>query len=240
MMHWPGLILAITGPSGSGKTTYTQMLINYLGRDSCAHNVTVTIRHPRPGEVNGDRFLFVTMQEFKRMNDHGEFFCSADIFGSLYAFRTCDLLPHLKAGRDLVLDSIMAPNDLRRLGDNVVIVYLRTESNAELWQRIMNRNPNMNPDEAKYRKADFLAQHEVAKQCDYVIDSGGSRSSAKVFEDILLLYTACKASHARGAGIYPDSLSRFRVHKDELEATLPDDVEVSEGIWARRESEGLR
>ena len=64
-----GIVLLIAGPSGSGKTTLTRGLVNRVPFLTKA--ITVTTRLPRPGEVSGEDYHFVSPERFAEMNRAG-------------------------------------------------------------------------------------------------------------------------------------------------------------------------
>jgi ribose 1,5-bisphosphokinase PhnN len=63
-------VFLIAGPSGSGKTTLTQALVQRIPR--LTKGITVTTRAPRPGEVSGKDYHFVTPEQFAKMEREGE------------------------------------------------------------------------------------------------------------------------------------------------------------------------
>ena len=64
-----GLLLVISGPAGSGKGTVNAHL---LKRDDFVYSVSATTRAPRPGEVNGINYHFITKEDFLHRIEHGE------------------------------------------------------------------------------------------------------------------------------------------------------------------------
>ena len=64
-----GLLLIVSGPAGSGKGTVNARLIE---RDDFVYSVSATTRSPRPGEVNGVNYHFISREEFLRRLESGD------------------------------------------------------------------------------------------------------------------------------------------------------------------------
>ena len=76
--HNPSRVLVLSGPSGSGKSTIVQQLIGQcpVPLRLC---VSATTRDPRPGEVDGEHYYFLTLAEFEARRDRGEFLECAEV-----------------------------------------------------------------------------------------------------------------------------------------------------------------
>ena len=66
-----GKLLVLSGPSGCGKGTVLRELMR--GREDMAFSVSATTRAPRPGEVDGESYYFVSKETFQDMIQRGEF-----------------------------------------------------------------------------------------------------------------------------------------------------------------------
>ena len=96
------LLIVISGPSGSGKGTLCSMLRQAL--PDLAYSVSVTTRHPRPGEQNGVDYFFISDDEFQQMIDRGEFLEWAEVYGHRYGTARSAVDSQLQAGRDVLLE----------------------------------------------------------------------------------------------------------------------------------------
>ena len=65
MNHQTGKLILISGPSGTGKSTVIARLMRL--RDDVCFSVSATTRDPRPGEVDGKDYFFVTRTAFDAM-----------------------------------------------------------------------------------------------------------------------------------------------------------------------------
>ena len=78
-----GLMFVLSSPSGAGKTTLAERLLK--GDSRIRLSVSATTRKPRPGEIDGKDYFFVSEEKFLRMRDNGEFLEWANVFGNFYA-----------------------------------------------------------------------------------------------------------------------------------------------------------
>ena len=97
-----GVMLVLSSPSGAGKTTISRKL---LERDNnLALSISATTRAMRPGEKDGEDYLFVSPERFEKMAAAGEFLEHATVFGHRYATPRAQVESALDAGRDVLFD----------------------------------------------------------------------------------------------------------------------------------------
>ena len=77
-----GLLFVITAPSGCGKGTLRRALLKE--QTDIRFCPSITTREPRPGEVNGIDYIFVSMSEFLKKRDKGELAEWAEVYGNYY------------------------------------------------------------------------------------------------------------------------------------------------------------
>jgi guanylate kinase len=95
-------IVILSAPSGGGKTTISEAL--RAGRTDIGYSVSATTRKPRPGEVNGKAYHFVTPPEFDRMVRAGEFLEWAEYAGNRYGTLQREVDAVLGSGKHVLLD----------------------------------------------------------------------------------------------------------------------------------------
>ncbi len=100
----PGKIVVLSGPSGVGKTTVLCRLLEVCPLP-LVRSVSATTRPPRPGEVEGVDYHFLTPEEFARRREAGQFLECAQVFGSgdWYGTLESEVIPSLQAGKWVVL-----------------------------------------------------------------------------------------------------------------------------------------
>lgn len=96
-----GILLVVSGPSGSGKTTLCRRLAD---SGEARYSVSCTTRQPRPGEVDGKDYHFLSHEDFQLRLAAGDFLEHAEVHGNHYGSLKSEVLAHLDAGLDVVMD----------------------------------------------------------------------------------------------------------------------------------------
>ncbi len=97
-----GVCFVISAPSGAGKSTIANAL--RASDTRLRHSVSVTTRHPRPGEKEGVHYYFRSMEQFENMAAAGEMLEWATVFGRGYGTPRAPVEQTLAAGHDMVFD----------------------------------------------------------------------------------------------------------------------------------------
>ncbi|WP_242447541.1 guanylate kinase [Aurantiacibacter aquimixticola] len=138
-LHRRGLMFILSSPSGAGKTTIARRLLAEDG--AIAMSVSVTTRPPRPGEVDGKDYHFVSEAAFHQMVGDGELLEWAEVFGNHYGTPKSHIKAGLKDGRDFLFDIDWQGTQqlYQRMEVDVVRVFLLPPSIAALEQRLRCR-----------------------------------------------------------------------------------------------------
>ena len=101
----PGKLVIVSGPAGAGKTTVMKGVFERCKRP-LVQSVSATTRPPRPGEVDGDDYHFISPQEFHQKRANGEFLECFEVFGRGHWYGTLwsEVTPSLEAGKWVVLE----------------------------------------------------------------------------------------------------------------------------------------
>jgi guanylate kinase len=133
-----GTLYIVAAPSGGGKTSLVRTLIETL--EGIEVSISHTTRPIRPGEKNGVDYFFVSELEFLEMLQADAFVEHAKVFDNLYGTSTQQIMQRLNQGIDIVLDiDWQGAEQIRRLFENVVSVFIIPPSMEVLKQRLMNR-----------------------------------------------------------------------------------------------------
>ncbi|MEI7841884.1 MAG: guanylate kinase [Gallionellaceae bacterium] len=97
-----GNLFIVSAPSGAGKTSLVNGLLTQNKQIDLS--VSYTTRDPRPGEVNGTDYHFVTREQFMQMAQHGDFLESAEVYGNLYGTSQSWISQENGKGRDILLE----------------------------------------------------------------------------------------------------------------------------------------
>ena len=134
----PGNLIVLSGPSGVGKDTVLRALKGACpGLDQC---VTFTTRQPRPGEVPGKDYNFVSAEEFQRMIDDGEFLEYARVHLDSYGTPLASVTKIRETGRDAVLKiDVQGGCTVKEKVADAVLIFVAPPSMEELERRLRSR-----------------------------------------------------------------------------------------------------
>ncbi|WP_417525716.1 guanylate kinase [Marinovum sp.] len=135
-----GLLIILSSPSGAGKSTLAKRLRAW--DDSIVFSVSATTRKPRPGEVDGVDYHFVSETEFKKTVAEGGMLEHAHVFGNFYGSPKAAVEEAINAGKDVLFDidwqgaQLIENSDL---GRHTLSVFLLPPSITELRRRLETR-----------------------------------------------------------------------------------------------------
>ena len=134
-----GLMFILSSPSGAGKTTISHKLLEADGK--LRMSVSVTTRPQRPGEVDGEDYIFADSEDFERMVEEDAFLEWAVVFGHRYGTPRAQIDKGLEAGEDFLFDIDWqgAQQLTQRAFRDVVSVFLLPPSINELERRLRTR-----------------------------------------------------------------------------------------------------
>ncbi len=137
--HRRGLLLVISSPSGAGKSSLSRRLMEL--HPELTLSVSATTRLPREGEVEGEHYYFLDVEEFKARDEADWFYESARVHGNYYGTPKQPVLDILESGRDVLLDIDWqgAQQLLQERDQDVVSVFILPPSMIELERRLRNR-----------------------------------------------------------------------------------------------------
>lgn len=174
-----GTLLVLSGPSGVGKSTVLRKMMD--GRENMAFSVSATTRAPRPGEVDGKDYFFITREEFDKMVEQGELLEHAEFVGNCYGTPRSQILQRLEQGITVVLDiEVQGAGQVKALIPEALTVFLAPPSLEALEQRLRGRGTES---EEKIRSRLETARKELllAPTYDYtVVNDDADRAAAEL------------------------------------------------------------
>jgi guanylate kinase len=162
-----GRLIVIAAPSGAGKTSLVNALL--ASDPGLRLSVSHTTRKRRPTEQEGREYHFVSVPEFERLRDAGEFLEHARVFDNLYGTSRAFVEQQLTAGHDVVLEiDWQGARQVRRAMPQCVSVFILPPSRAALAERLARRATDT-PEVIERRLADAAGDMSHYREFDYVV-----------------------------------------------------------------------
>ena len=199
LTHIPrrGLLFVMSSPSGAGKTTLSRKL---LAADSnITMSVSVTTRKPRPGEVDGKDYHFITPDRFDAMVQQKQLLEWATVFGNSYGTPRAPVEQALEQGRDVLFDIDWQGTQqlAQAMEDDLVRIFILPPSARELQDRLVKRAQDSASVVAK-RMAEASREISHWPEYDYVIVNDEIEDSHRQITSIL---TAERLRRRRRVGL---------------------------------------
>lgn len=180
------LLVVISGPSGAGKDSLVQRLKD---RGLPFHFVvTTTSRPPRPNEVHGVDYYFVSEETFQRYIAEDELLEYALVYGQYKGIHKAQIREALRSGKDVVMRlDVQGAATVRRLVPEAVLIFL-TADEEELRRRLVERKTD-SPEQIERRLARAREEMQVIDQFDYVVVNSYHNLECAV-DQVLAIITA--------------------------------------------------
>ncbi|BAJ04047.1 guanylate kinase [Shewanella violacea] len=134
-----GNLFIVSAPSGAGKSSLISALLQDKPADKQV-SVSHTTRQPRPGEVNGQHYHFVTKEEFKALITENAFFEWAEVFGNYYGTSRKVIEQTLTDGIDVFLDiDWQGAQQVKKVMPEAIGIFILPPSRTELEKRLTGR-----------------------------------------------------------------------------------------------------
>ncbi|HTY92592.1 MAG TPA: guanylate kinase [Steroidobacteraceae bacterium] len=162
-----GGLFVISAPSGAGKTSLVKALL--ARNPALAVSVSHTTRAPRPHEVQGREYFFVTRQEFQEKLARGEFLEHARVFDNFYGTGRATVEAVLAQGRDVILEiDWQGARQVRRSAPGCTTIFILPPSRAALEQRLRDRRTDSDEVIAR-RLRDAVGDMSHYREFGYVV-----------------------------------------------------------------------
>ena len=177
-----GKFILVVGPSGSGKSALLAHLAQSM--PEIVFPVSCTTRAMRPGEVEGDKYHFVSKDEFEKRREAGEFLEWAPYGGNYYGTLKAQILEPLAAGKTVVREVEVQGARLiqERMPERLGIIYIDAGSWENLERRIQARAP-ISDVELLARRKRYEDEMTFKEHADVVVTNadGGLEEAKKNF-----------------------------------------------------------
>ncbi|TPX29045.1 guanylate kinase [Cylindrospermopsis raciborskii] len=179
----PGKLIVLTGPSGVGKGTLMQKLL--AQHPQLYYSVSATTRSPRPGEIDGKSYYFITPNSFQELVAQGEFLEWAEFAGNYYGTPRAAVLEQIQLGRSVILEIELAgARQIKASYPDALSIFILPPSFLELENRIRARGQDS--DEAITRRLNRAKEEiKAASEFDIQIVNDDFATTLNELETIL-------------------------------------------------------
>lgn len=202
-----GLLIVLSGPSGVGKGTVRKALFE-MPEQEFVYSVSMTTRKPRPGEVDGEDYYFVTHEEFERQIKNGNLLEYAEFVGNYYGTPKDKVEEQLAAGKEVILEiEVNGALQVREKCKDAVFIFLVPPTKKALYDRLLTRGTES---EYEVRKRIEKANREfsLAHQYDYIVVNDEIHNAADRIMAII------RSEHAKTERSIHEYLKIIREDKD--------------------------
>ena len=166
--HRKGLLLVVSGPAGVGKCTIDRVLLER--NTNMRLSVSATTRAPRPGEIDGVHYFFISDDKFKEMVENNEFLEYMHVFNlHYYGTPRSFVEEEIAMGHDVLLEiDVQGAMRVREAYPGAVIVFIAPPSMGKLKSRLVGRGTET-PEVIERRFQTAFSELEYMKKYDYIV-----------------------------------------------------------------------
>lgn len=178
-----GRLIVVSGPSGAGKSTLIREALDAVPR--LAYSVSATTRDPRPGEVDGEHYIFLSREEFEKRIEEGYFLEWAEYSGNLYGTPVSRVEELLDAGRSVILEiELQGARKVREKRPDAVMVFVRAPSLEETRRRLEGRATE-STEALETRLATAAREVAAREEFDYEVVNGEREQARTDMIDVM-------------------------------------------------------
>ena len=166
--HRKGLLLVVSGPAGVGKGTIDRVLLER--NTNMRLSVSATTRAPRPGEIDGVHYFFISDDKFKEMAEKNEFLEYIHVFNlHYYGTPRSFVEEEIAMGHDVLLEiDVQGAMRVREAYPGAVLVFIAPPSMGKLKSRLVGRGTET-PEVIERRFQTAFSELEYMKNYDYIV-----------------------------------------------------------------------
>ncbi len=158
-----GLLFVVSAPAGCGKDTILEQVL--ANEENVGYSVSATTRAPRPGEVDGTHYFFLTREKFEEMIKNGDVLEYTEYCGNYYGTPKKGVEAMLAEGKDVVLKiEVEGAMNIKKLFPDSTLVFILPPSMKELERRLRKRGTE---DEPTIMRRIAQARNEIDTAVNY-------------------------------------------------------------------------
>lgn len=185
------LLIVISGPSGIGKDAVVGLL-RKTNQDT-HFVVTMNSRDPRPDEVEGIDYFFVSREEFEEKIANDELIEYARVYSDYKGIPKSQVLEAFASGKDVIMRlDVQGAMTIRQLCPDAILIFLTASSRDEWINRLLERRSE-SPDEIEVRLRDAAKEFQMIDQFDYLVVN----SDKHIEQTIADIQAIIKAEHLK-------------------------------------------
>lgn len=165
-----GRLIVVSGPSGAGKSSLIREALAAV--PELAYSVSATTRRARPGEVDGEHYVFLSREEFERWIEEGRFLEWAQYSNNLYGTPVEKVEELLESGRSVILEiELQGARQVREKRPDAAMVFVRAPSLEETRRRLSGRATET-AEAVETRLATAVGEVAARDEFDYEVVNG--------------------------------------------------------------------
>ncbi len=165
-----GRLIVVSGPSGAGKSSLIREALAAV--PELAYSVSATTRRARPGEVDGEHYVFLSREEFERWIEEGKFLEWAQYSNNLYGTPVGKVEELLESGRSVILEiELQGARQVREKRPDAAMVFVRAPSLEETRRRLSGRATET-AEAVETRLATAVGEVAARDEFDYEVVNG--------------------------------------------------------------------
>lgn len=179
-----GTLIVVTGPSGAGKGTVLGRALPALPH--IHYSISATTRKPRPGEMDGKSYYFLTHEQFRAMIDGGELLEYAEYVGNYYGTPAKAVESELARGNDVILEiEVQGALMVKSKRPDAVLVFIIPPRFSMLQERLHNRGSE--PDDVIAQRVEKARQeYKSGDKYDYIVVNDNLEDAVRELSAIII------------------------------------------------------
>ena len=165
--HRIGRLFVLSGPSGAGKGTLRENALKDI--PNLVYSISCTTRRPRPGELDGREYRFITHEQFTAWVEEGKFLEYAHVHNDMYGTLKADVIRELEAGNNVLLEiDVQGALQVREKMPDALLVFVDVPSIEELERRLRGRHTE-SESALRVRLSNALKELALKGEYDHII-----------------------------------------------------------------------
>ncbi|MBR2444465.1 MAG: guanylate kinase [Clostridia bacterium] len=186
-----GLLFIISGPAGSGKGTVVNRLLS--AHPELKLSISATTRQPRPGEVDGVHYYYISKDEFEERIASGKMLEYTTYSGNYYGTPEKEVRQALENGQDIILEiEVDGAMQIKERIEGAVAIMLTPPNSQVLEARLRGRGTETD-EVIKWRLARAKEEVKLLPKYDYLVINEDNRSD----ECAQMVYSIILAEHQK-------------------------------------------